>query len=35
MGLNDINELEISLLCSVHVEIVTISSKTKSDLKNK
>lgn len=35
MGLNDTNDLEISSLCCVHVEIVTISTETMGDLKKK
>lgn len=34
MGLNDKSDLETSLLCCMHVEIVTISSETISESKN-
>lgn len=35
MRLNDMSDLEISLLCCMHVEIVTISTETMGDLRNK
>lgn len=34
MRLNDMSDSKISLLCRMHVEIVTISTETMGDLRN-